>query len=281
MNSVISARAAALGRRPSGERPWADIDFACPSCKEPVQYAAEAWHCAGCGGRYAVDEGLHRFFVDPAPGVAAEMRQYTDGFRTLDAAKKYARSFVELPRLRRRTRNELAVLTDLVGPDPGARILNVPCGAGRLSAPLRRPGSKLLEADSSPGQLHLNRQRFGDVSDTIWLTASVFDIPLADGAVDTVVCARLSHHLHRPGDRERLLVELLRVARRRLVFSFRNAWSLPTVSRRLRGRAVHATVMSIDEVESCAACHGARLERWRSVSNLGARHTYALLSKDG
>jgi len=280
MNSVIPAQGVALDRRPSQERPWADIDFACPSCKKPVDYVTGAWECAGCGGRYPVDGGLHRFFVDPAPGVASEMRQYTDGFRTLDAANKYARSFVEHPRLRRRTRNEIAVLADLVGSDPGARILNVPCGAGRLSAPLRRPGTVLLEADSSPGQLHLNRQRFGDVPDTVWLTASAFDLPLPDGAVDTVVCARLSHHLHRPVDRERLLIELLRVARRRLVFSFRNVRSLPALSRRLRGRAIHATVMSIDEVESCAARHGARLERWRSVSNLGARHTYALLSRD-
>ncbi len=255
------------------------IHFVCPKCRRGVTAAPDGYRCGRCDAHFPVQHGVHCFFVGEATDAGADMRTYTDTFRSVETAESYARSFESRARKRWRTRRELAVLERLLGGDPGPSVLNIPCGSGRLSAPLDSEGSILLEADSSPGQIILNRRRFGDRNGCVWLTASAFGIPLPDEAVDTVVCARLSHHLGNGRDRERLLGELLRVARRRVVFSFRNRVSLTSLSRRVRGKPVHATAMSIKEVRRAAEQSGARVLRWRSVSNLGARHSYALIEK--
>ena len=255
------------------------IRFVCPACRSALGAGRDVFHCGLCGCEFPVSDGVFCFFVEYADEHAVGMRRYTDSFRLPETADAYQQSFERIARKRWRTRRELAVLRALLAGDRGASVLNIPCGSGRLSPPLHDDAVTLLEADSSPGQLSLNRRRFGDREGRIWMTASAFDIPLPDDAVDTVVCARLSHHLDREADRERLLGELLRVARRRVVFSFRNRASLSSLSRRLRARPVHPTAMSLSEVRAIASRHGGRVERCRSVSNLGARHTYALIVK--
>lgn len=254
----------------------APIAFSCPRCQRALLRADDSHRCGDCGQSFPVHQGVHCFYLDS--GDPGNLRAYTRSFQRLETAVSYARSFEEVPRKRWRTRRELAVLSALLEDHPGERVLNIPCGSGRLSPPLLRPGGVLLEADSSPDQISLNRERHGEGGGRVFLTASAFDIPLPDNAVDTVVCARLSHHLDEAGQREQLLAELLRVASARVVFSFRNHASLPVWSRRLRGRRAHATAMRIAEVRALAARHGGRLLRWRSVSNLGARHTYALIA---
>ncbi len=255
------------------------IRFVCPTCRLALQAGNDVYHCRHCADEFRVSDGIHCFFIDSRDAGVTEIGRYTESFRRPETAAAYQRSFERIARKRWRTRRELSVLDELLGGDPGPSVLNIPCGSGRLSPPLHNGAGTLLEADSSPGQLSLNRGRFGDCEGRIWMTASAFDIPLPDDAVETVVCARLSHHLNCASERARLLGELLRVARRRVVFSFRNRASLSSWSRRLRGKPVHSTAMSVADVRLIARRHDARVVRCRSVSNLGARHTYALIEK--
>lgn len=251
----------------------------CPLCLRGVLSDKNGWRCTECHRHFSVSDGLHDFFVETDATVAPDLVPYTDKFRSDAVAQNYADNFERQSGLRARTLRELGILEDFLDGDPCPTVLNIPCGGGRLSSPMRRPGTVLIEADTSPGQIRCNQQQFEDRAETVWMLATAFHLPFADASIDTAVCVRLSHHLSERVDRERLLAELIRVARRRVIFTFRNRISMTSLWRRLRGKPIHENVMSLDDVAHCATRHGARLVRWRSVSRFGSRHTYALLNK--
>ena len=89
-----------------------------------------------------------------------------------------------------------------------------PAGADALSLPLARHTDLLLEADIGLGQVRYAREHGRVPTQQIWMTASGFEIPLRDAAVDGTVCVRLNHHLPAAAERDRLVRELLRVSRR-------------------------------------------------------------------
>lgn len=100
--------------------------------------------------------------------------------------------------------------------DPDS-ILDMPCGAGRFWPMLARTSARrLLAGDNSPAMLAAavagaapeTRARF-EAS-----PMDAFALPLADAAVDHVLCMRLLHHFAAPADRLRILREIHRVARR-------------------------------------------------------------------
>ncbi|KAA3623696.1 MAG: methyltransferase domain-containing protein, partial [Proteobacteria bacterium] len=182
----------------------AGIRFVCPRCRGPLSFEEGDARCENCQASYPSQEGIRYFFLDSAASGVTGLANYTENFFSVETAATYAHSFETVPRKRWRTKRELAVLDRLLGGDPGQCVLNIPCGSGRLSAPLRKARRLLIEADSSPGQLALNRRRVGNDPAVVLITASAFHLPLPDAAVDTVVCARLSHHLSDAAARERL-----------------------------------------------------------------------------
>jgi ubiquinone/menaquinone biosynthesis C-methylase UbiE len=112
----------------------------------------------------------------------------------------------------------------------------------------------------------------------IWMTASAFKIPLRDDSVDAAVCIRLSHHLPTSKQREDLLAELLRVARRYVVMTFFDYHSIKNILRRLRHSRPKLT-MTLSQVSSIAGRHGAKLAACPRLSIIGSGHRYALLVK--
>jgi len=99
--------------------------------------------------------------------------------------------------------------------DPDA-ILDMPCGTGRFWPMLAAtPARRLLAGDNSPAMLAAaiahtapaTRARFEAQR------MDAFALPLADGAVDHVLCMRLLHHFAAPADRLGILREIHRVAR--------------------------------------------------------------------
>ena len=68
------------------------------------------------------------------------------------------------------------------------------------------------------------------------MTASAFHIPFKDNSVDAVVCCRLCHHLPNAEQRERLIDELLRVARRFVIMTFFDHHSVKNLLRRARNQ---------------------------------------------
>ena len=111
----------------------------------------------------------------------------------------------------------------------GVRLLDVPCGAGRLRPGLEGVGS-YTGLDVSPEMLQAAANRGGRL-----LRGTVEALPFRDDAFDVVVSCRLLHHFPDDGDVVAALAELGRVAERAVLFSFWDAGSLPAWRRRLTG----------------------------------------------
>lgn len=104
--------------------------------------------------------------------------------------------------------------------DP-ARVLDLPCGAGRFWPLLMETESRtVIAADYSADMLAVATAAYPEFSSRIsTLRTSAFAIDLPDRAVDSVFCMRLLHHVGEAVDRRRLLSEFHRVARETVVIS--------------------------------------------------------------
>jgi hypothetical protein len=139
----------------------------------------------------------------------------------------------------------------------------------------------LVEADISHAQLRLALARKNaGARDLSGMIVSAFRLPLGDGSVDGVVCARLSHHLPEAAERGELLDELLRIAKRFVIFSFVDRLSMKSIARRIRLRELNPSAMTLSEISEIARRRGARVKKCLAVSNLGSRHRYALIEKE-
>ena len=141
-------------------------------------------------------------------------------FGTPSAAEKYSSDLVCTATDRREQR---CVRRALASVRPGARVLDLPCGTGRLLPLLVELGYKVTAADSSPHMLdrarHLAETNSLDMSNEDFLVVDVFQTGFADDAFDVVVCNRLFHHFTEPATRQRALRELRRICTGPIVVS--------------------------------------------------------------
>jgi SAM-dependent methyltransferase len=150
------------------------------------------------------------------------------GYATDAAASRYEAKSRKGPLRRLSARREAALVARaLRGLPPGARVLDVPCGAGRLLSVAAAGGRRAIGADFAAPMLALARRAGAPV-----VRASATALPLADRAVDAVVCVRLLHH-YGADDRARILAEIRRVIRDRALLTVFDARSFKH-RRRLR-----------------------------------------------
>jgi len=126
-----------------------------------------------------------------------------------------------------------------------ARVLDAPCGTGRLTAALEPLTARLVSLDVSRAMLTAAPESFGAAAR---IEASVFALPFATGAFDVAVACRLLHHFPAEVDRRAALGELARVARRYVVVSYWDAASWHAWRRRAPGwlrRRGHDTRVAI------------------------------------
>jgi ubiquinone/menaquinone biosynthesis C-methylase UbiE len=103
-------------------------------------------------------------------------------------------------------------------------VLDCPSGTGRFIPVIRGFDATLVTMDTSADMLREGRRQFASFpTSPSAIAGSVFDIPLADHAVDVVLCSRLLHHIPERADRVKILKEFARVARVGVVFSFFDA----------------------------------------------------------
>jgi len=116
---------------------------------------------------------------------------------------------------------------------PGAVVLDLPCGTGRFSGLTADCGHRLVRADLSypmvghARRLGPNEHVLGD------LCCDLAAPPLAEGSVDIVLVWRLFHHCRTPEDRELVLRQARRLARRYVIVSYYNRASVTYWAKRI------------------------------------------------
>jgi ubiquinone/menaquinone biosynthesis C-methylase UbiE len=118
-------------------------------------------------------------------------------------------------------------------------VLDVPCGAGRLTPLLLERADRVACVDVSPAMLaHAEAALARPVASgrATLRRGTVGALPFPDGSFDVAVCWRLLHHLTDRSVRVRALSELRRVSRRGVVVSFADADTLKAKLRAWRRR---------------------------------------------
>ena len=94
---------------------------------------------------------------------------------------------------------------------PGARVLDLACGAGRHAVALARAGAKVVGLDLSLPLLRATRRRWGDAR---LVRADIRVLPLRSGSLDAVVNLFTSFgYFDRDAEHERAVAEVARVLR--------------------------------------------------------------------
>lgn len=148
---------------------------------------------------------------------------YQKRFQNEARAERYARRFERGSR-RCTDRRERWALQQLLANKPEVQtVLDVPTGAGRLLSTLAGVARQVLGMDVAHEILVHAAGRRESLRPGAMLglcQADAMALPLADEAVDAIVCNRLLHHLPDAAERARVLSELHRVSRHYVIVSF-------------------------------------------------------------
>lgn len=144
------------------------------------------------------------------------------------------------------------------------RVLDAPCGGGRVTVHLTRKGYAVTAADLSDAMIEIARENFSKEKLNIAVEKQDIEhFTLPDRSFDTVISFRLFHHFPTPEIRQRVVSELCRVARKFVALSYFSPASVTSVKRKLRtvlgrkGDEKYATPLS--EVEGYFQNAGFRL----------------------
>ena len=268
----------------------ADI-LICPYCSAGVKIQPDQLLCSACGAKYPVRDGVPLLArmgtADTWEGnrrqEAANSQAYQEKYHALGDAAQYNADYRERFLKRMSTRREYQLLQRLLrSQGRSRRILELPCGGGRLSPQIAPHADLLVEADIAEGQVLYGKKNVASDTPRIWMTASAFHIPFQDGSFDGTVCIRLCHHLPTAGERERLIKELFRVSKRFVILTFFDHYSLKNWLRRIRrpfNRKPPKATMTVGEVRKLARDNGAELVACPSLAALSSGHRYALMVK--
>jgi SAM-dependent methyltransferase len=259
--------------------------LACPECRGDLAREGRGLLCRGCSRCYEQHDGIPLLarsgsseqWAGPSDGSTSVA--YQQRFQESNIGERYQRRYQRRWSKRCTTRREIRRIERLLASQPRCRrLLDLPCGGGRVSGPLALAADLLLQADLSIGQVLMARKTMNTQGHVTWFTASAFMIPLKDGAVDATVCNRLMHHLPFAAEVERLIGELLRVSAQFVILSYYDHNSLKSLGRRLRGRHPGHTLRRAD-LRALADRHGAVVQIDVPFCCPGSRLRYALLRK--
>ena len=160
-----------------------------------------------------------------------------------------------------------------------ATVLDVPCGAGRLTPLLQPASQRLFSCDYSRAMLRqFQRARRGPC-----LVASALDLPFSDRAFDVVFSARLSHHIASDERRADYLREIMRASGRWVIVTIFDRDSLKArlreISRRFTGKRSKHTFARRD-LEQIARASGFRIAAGLPLSRLFSGHVFYVLERD-
>lgn len=155
-------------------------------------------------------------------------------FDSAEMASTYRGKFTGTPKDRL---EKASIRQALAGLPAGARVLDLPCGTGRITTFLLAEGWRVHAADNSQHMMDQVRHAFSQAL----LSGAALDLSrqdvmattFADGEFDAVVCNRLFHHFNEPATRRRALAELARISKGPVVASFFCSFSLSALKFRI------------------------------------------------
>ncbi len=193
------------------------------------------------------------------------------------AGEAYARARFASERRAGRDPALVGALLERHAPPGGlGRVLDVPCGAGRLRAALEQRCATYVGLDASVEMLAVARgARTGAL-----LRGDALRLPFADRSFDAVVCVRLLHHVRDEDTLAAIARELARVSADLVVASYWDAATFPAWRRRVglrrdegpEGRVAHPLAL----VERVFAAAGAPLVARRRSSPLFSQQAFAI-----
>jgi len=155
---------------------------------------------------------------------------------------------------------------------PRGRVLDAPCGGGRVALMLAGLGYEMTAADLSDSMMMITREK---------IQAAGFKIPVErqdvesltypDKHFDAIVSFRLFHHFPNAEVRQRVVRELCRVARDHVALSYFSPYSFTSLQRKWRaargGRKSQKHSTALSEVRSYFRNCGFELVRDFARSN--------------
>ena len=209
--------------------------------------------------------------------------------RHFDSAEQAA-SYGDEFNSRRHQRTRDVIVEALATVPSGARVLDLPCGTGRLLPLLLARGYRYVGADSSPHMVEATRNKLAahtaqseaspraetQVED---VTGMTFD----DDSFDATVVNRLFHHFTIRETRVAALKELRRVTHGPIFIFFLNAWTWRGMIFRARhlfeqtvfGRSPTRWPITISEFRENGEAAGLRLTRTWATRGRYAKEWYA------
>ncbi|MDF1660776.1 MAG: class I SAM-dependent methyltransferase [Planctomycetota bacterium] len=215
----------------------------------------------------------------------ASMQRYADNLKTEEAAQSYSTKYQRIWHKRLSDSRERAVIRAalaLTG-GPHSRVLDMPCGAGRLTRELLPFGKEFYCADYSPEQLKICKSRYPDENLKV-VQASCFELPFEADFFDLAFSVRLSHHIGDPDQRVRYLEELFRVSKRYVIATFFDARSFKNRLREFRrtflgSRKRGKFTMSMEQLAKIAAASNWDMKAAIPISRIASGHKYVVFEK--
>lgn len=135
------------------------------------------------------------------------------------------------------------IVRALDGVAAGSRVLDLPCGSGRLEGMLLARGYQVVAADYSLPMIEAAkayyREQSLDADAAARLTFEQQDVlatTFDDDSFDVVICNRLLHHYPQADTRRAVLAELRRICRGKLVVSYYDRFAFSAMRYFLRKR---------------------------------------------
>lgn len=182
-------------------------------------------------------------------------------------------------RTERKERAELRLVEKAFSVVPRGRVLDAPCGGGRVSLMLAGLGYTVTAADLSDSMLEITRENVAAAKLPITVEKQdVEHLKFPDRHFDTVISFRLFHHFPNVEIRQRVVRELCRVADKFVALSYFSPYSYTSLDRKLRaargGRKSQKHATSLREVKSYFEACG--FELVRDFARLNLIHTLHL-----
>jgi ubiquinone/menaquinone biosynthesis C-methylase UbiE len=155
------------------------------------------------------------------------------------------------------------------------RVLDVPCGGGRVAIHLARQGYKVSVVDLSDAMIEIALENFAKEGLSCSVEKQdVEQLTLPDRSFDAIVSFRLFHHFPSTEIRQRVVSELCRVAAQFVVLSYFSPRSVTSLKRKITGRESHRYATPLAEVAGYFEACGFRLVK--DFAQLPVVHTLHL-----